>query len=238
MLNTKVFVAVALLGGGGSLVAAETPRGDLLELHSCELYAGGCIVSSESTTSGHYMLCAWQFTGGTYASTSLEGLCVAALQSAPSENLAAPGTSSGDAVVYLSQSATKVQRDAVLAWLKSSQPDFKPAHLQIQTVPLSFTKQGASCSLTVGKSISVATAPLETCETGACGEALWYSPRSSTSFFSVEVARSSRVVEPLLKLQWTDAGKRSVFLGRFGDSAAQNQYVSTAELCAPNGRLF
>jgi hypothetical protein len=184
------------------------------------------------------MLRAWQFTGGSYAGTSLNGLCVAALQSAPSENLAAPDSRSGDAVVYLPQSATKAQRDTLLAWLKSSQPDFKPTQLQIQTVPLSFTKQGGSCALTAGKGISVSTAPLETCETGACGEALWYSPRSLTSVFAVEVARSSHVTEPLLKLQWTDAGKRSVFLGRFGDSTAQNQYVTTSELCAPNGRLF
>ena len=192
MLNTKVLVTVALLAGAGSLFAVETPRGDLLELHSCELYAGGCVVSSESTTSGHYMLRAWQLTGGSYAGASLNGLCVAALQSAPSENLAAPGTSSGDAVVYLPQSATKVQREVLLAWLKSSQPDFKPTRLQIQTVPLSFTKQGASCSLTAGKSISVGTSPLETCETGACGEALWYSPRSSTSGSTGRCSRSAR----------------------------------------------
>jgi hypothetical protein len=238
MLNSKLLVVLGLFAGGASLVVAETPRGTLLELHSCEVYAGGCIVSSESTTSGHYMLRAWQLNGGSYAGTDLKDLCFAALQSAPSENLAAQGSKSGEAVVYLPQSATKEQREALLSWLKASQPDFKPAHLETRIVPLSFTKEGPSCSLLVGDAISVRTAPLETCDTGACGEALWYSPRSSTSVFAVEVDRTSKVNEPLLKLRWTDSGKRSVFLARFGDSPAQNQYVTTAELCGGNRTLF
>ncbi len=238
MLNSKVLVTVAAVLSATRLLATDQPHGSLLELHSCELFAGGCIVSSESTTSGHYMLRAWQFSGGSYAGQSLNGLCVAALQSAPSENLAAPDTRSGDAVVYLPQNATKEQREALLAWLRSSQPDFKPARLETRTVPLSFTRNGTSCSFVAGNSISVSTAPLETCETGACGEALWYSPRSSASVFAVAVDRTSKVNEPLLELHWTDAGKRSVFLARFDDSPAQNQYVTTAELCGANKTLF
>src|ERR1043166_9854591 len=34
-----------------TLAAADQPRGNLVELHSCELYAGGCVVSSEATRS-------------------------------------------------------------------------------------------------------------------------------------------------------------------------------------------
>ncbi|HVV71875.1 MAG TPA: hypothetical protein VHI52_10310, partial [Verrucomicrobiae bacterium] len=55
-------LAIAL---GSTLHAATVPRGTLIELHSCELYAGGCIVSSESTLGGRYMLRAWNFSGGT-----------------------------------------------------------------------------------------------------------------------------------------------------------------------------
>jgi len=34
------------------LWAGSVPRGSMLELHSCELYAGGCVVSSEATQRG------------------------------------------------------------------------------------------------------------------------------------------------------------------------------------------
>src|SRR5213596_2956978 len=79
--------------------AADEPRGSVLELHSCELYAGGCVVSSEATLGGRYMLQAWNFTGGAFAGTPLAGLQVAALHSG-SQNLAEQKAGSGDVVAY------------------------------------------------------------------------------------------------------------------------------------------
>src|SRR6266550_2100106 len=116
-------LAYALLGlaflAGRTVLAGDQPRGNLVELHSCELYAGGCVVSSEATLGGRYMLRAWSFSSGSFADNDLSGLQLAVLQSA-SQNLAADNTSSEQTVVYLPQEATAGQRDALLAWLKSS----------------------------------------------------------------------------------------------------------------------
>src|SRR5215472_12399572 len=101
-------------------LAATLPHGSVLELHSCELYAGGCIVSSEATMGGRHMLRAWNFTGGSFEGVDLNGLQLAVLQSS-SDNLAAAKTDPGDAVVYLPKAATDAQRQALLAWFKSSQ---------------------------------------------------------------------------------------------------------------------
>src|SRR5438270_6285286 len=99
---------------------AETqPSGSVLELHSCELYAGGCIVSSEATLGGRYMVRAWNFSGGSFGGADFAGLNVAVLQSS-AENLAEPRTTSSQAIVYLPENATAAQRDALMAWLKSS----------------------------------------------------------------------------------------------------------------------
>ncbi|HWX22513.1 MAG TPA: hypothetical protein VN578_21640, partial [Candidatus Binatia bacterium] len=92
----------------GAVPAAEIPRGELLELHSCELYAGGCIVSSEAPLDGRYMLRAWSFAGGNFAGSDLAGLRVAMLQSS-SENLAADKAEPGKAVIYLPEDATAKQ---------------------------------------------------------------------------------------------------------------------------------
>ena len=83
-----------------SLFAADAPHGSLLELHSCELYAGGCVVSSEATLGGRYLLRAWQFDGGSFGGSDLAGLEVALLQ-ASSENLATANAEPGQAIVYL-----------------------------------------------------------------------------------------------------------------------------------------
>lgn len=242
-LNNKLFMTkVAILLAGftcflqsGSL-ATEPPRGSLLELHSCELYAGGCIVSSEETLDGRYMLQAWNFTGGSFAGTDLAGLNVALLQ-ASSENLASSKAKAGQAVAYLPQAATDAQRQALLAWVKSQQPGL--AKIQTRTVSLKLGAKGSSYFVFAGPYLSVTTAPIESCDNGSCGEALWYSPRSANSVFSVAVNHSSTANEPLLKLEWKDGGKRSVFLAKFGEpGAARNVYVTTADLCGTKGNLF
>jgi len=235
---TKVAFLLAGLTGWlqNGAVATEPPRGTLLELHSCELYAGGCIVSSEETLDGRYMLQAWNFTSGTFAGIDLAGLKVALLQ-ASAENLALSKAKPGQAVAYLPQSSTEAQREALLAWVKSQQPEL--ANIQIRTVPLKLSARGSSYFLSAGTYLSVTTAPLESCDSGSCGESLWYSPRGANTVFSVAVNHSSMANEPLLKLEWKDAGKRSVFLARFGEpGAASNVYVTTADLCGSQGNLF
>jgi hypothetical protein len=223
---------------GREACAANPPRGNLLELHSCELYAGGCIMSSEATLGGRYMLRAWDFTGGEFAGADLSGLSLALLQ-ASSENLAASTADPGQAVVYLPAGATPAQRAALLGWLKSVEPELSPSGLKSRVTPLSFGKDALGYTFSAGAFLTVKTASLDACTSGACGEALWYTPHLATTVFTVAVDRSSQVAEPLLQLKWNDAGKRSVFLARFGDNQpSKNLYVSTTELWTPDGKLF
>jgi hypothetical protein len=235
--------ALILLAGVGwlsmaSLRAADQPKGSVLELHSCELYAGGCVVSSEEPLDGRQMLRVWNFTGGSFDNVDLSGLRLAVLQSS-AENLAAAGTKSGEAVAYLPANASDGQRAALVAWLKASQPDLTAARLHTRITDLRMSAQERKgYTFSAGEFITVSAASLESCETGACGESLWYNPRAVTTFFTVVADRGSRISEPLLKLTWNDAGKRSIFLGKFGEgSAAKNMYVTASDLCAP-GKLF
>ena len=224
---------------GRVVIAQDQPRGSLLELHSCELYAGGCIVSSESTLGGRYMLRAWSFTGGAFQGTELAGLSVAALQ-ASSDNLAEPKAGPGHVVVYLPAKARPDQRAALLSWLKSSQADLGGAtEFQARVVPIEFARDPAGYRLQMGDFVSVQTASIESCATGACGEALWYAPRSRTSVFTVAMDRSSVIREPLLKLTWDDSGRRTLFLGKFGlDTPTPSLYVSSDQLCGSSNGLF
>jgi len=219
-------------------VAADAPHGCLLEIHSCELYAGPCVVSSESPQEGRYMARAWDFSGGSFNGTDLTSLQVAVLQSSP-DNLAESSSESGNAVVYLPKAATQPQRDALLAWLKSSQPDFHPCKLQTRVVALAFIKSDKGYAFSAGNFISVKTAPLDKCNMGGCGETLWYQPRATTSLFTVVLNNGSKVTEPLLKLRWDATGNRDIFLARFGQNIpSKNLYVSLAELCGPGRALF
>jgi hypothetical protein len=232
-----ILLALGSLTVGRALAVDHQPRGSVLELHSCELYAGGCVVSSEATLGGRYMLQAWNFSGGSVDETPLAGLQLAALHSG-SQNLAEQNAGLGEVVVYLPEKATKAQRAALVSWLRTTQPGFKSARLQTRVAPMQFTHNETGYSFTAGKFLDVRTASLESCEKGSCGETLWYAPRASTSIFTVAVNNRSRVSEPLLKLRWDEGGKRSIFLGRFGEDKAENLYVTTADLCGPADKLF
>lgn len=217
--------------------AGDEPRGTLVELHSCELYAGGCVVSSEATLGGRYLLRAWDFTDGKLEGTDLAGLQVAVLQ-ASTQNLAADKTTTDQAMVYLPSSASLAQREALMAWVKSALPGVPSDKLQTRVVPMQFTRQGANYAFSAGDFVSVKTASLSSCVFGSCGEELWYTPRSTTTAFTVAVDSASRVSEPALKLKWNDSGKRNVFLARFGEARAiKNVYVTEADFCG-NSTLF
>jgi hypothetical protein len=219
-------------------LANDHPRGSLMELHSCELYAGGCVVSSEATLAGRYMLRAWNFSGGSFAGSDLAGLQVALLESS-SDNLAASKTAAERAVVYLPQSATFAQRKALLGWLKSSAPELNGARLETRVAPLRLEKSENGYRFTAGDAISVSASTSAACGMGSCGEELWYTPRSTTTVFTVVANRSSHVSEPWLRLKWDDAGKRSVFLAKFGESASAKEiYVTAADFCGTEAKLF
>ncbi|HYG24746.1 MAG TPA: DUF1326 domain-containing protein [Verrucomicrobiae bacterium] len=223
-------IPVILCLGLVSLHATDAPRGTVLELHSCELYAGGCTVSAEATQAGRYLLRAWDFTSGKSEGVALKGLKVAVLQSS-TENQAAAGARTGKAVVYLPKSASAKQRKALLAWVQA-RPDFKPESVSTRTEPLSFDRDGTGYRLVVGKRVALQTKPLEACDARSCGEELWYEPRTQTDVFTVAVNRASNVSEPLLQLTWKDSAQRSVFLGRFGESSPRRDlFVSMNEFC-------
>lgn len=226
----KSFIFLVLLCGSLRVATAESPRGTLLELHSCELYAGGCTVSAEATQAGRYLVRAWDFTAGEHNGVHLKGLKLAVLQASP-DNQAARDARTGKAVVYVPEAATAAQRDALVSWLKA-QPDFKPDEVQTRIEKLTFDRVGNGYQLTVGQRVTVATRPLESCDARSCGEELWYEPRAATDVFTVAVNRQSVVSEPLLQLTWKDSSQRSVFLGRFGETQTRRDlFVSNTEFC-------
>ena len=230
-----------ILGAGlvaNRLLAADAPRGNLIELHSCELYAGGCTVSSEAVQGGHYLLQVWDVRGGAWQGVDLTGL-KAAVFSTSGDNLAEANTRADRTVVYLPQNAKPEQRDALLAWLKTCQSSLVGSQPQTRVVPVSVSTRGDIVTFKAGDFASLNVAPMAQCLTRSCGEDLWYEPRSVTTAFTVAANVGSTVREPALQLTWTDHDRRSVFLARFGGpSEAKSLFVRNEEWCGAQGRLL
>src|SRR5258708_1411198 len=97
LMKKFLFVGLTWLAAG-SLGVAGLPQGNLIELHSCEVYAGGCVVSSEATQGGRYLLQVWDIGGGSWQGADLSGLRVAVFETGR-ENLAAEKTRADAAVI-------------------------------------------------------------------------------------------------------------------------------------------
>ncbi len=226
-------MAVASFLAGTCVRAADNHlQGNLLELHSCQLYIGGCIASSESPQDGRYLLRVWNFTDGSHAGTPLRGLQVALLETSD-ENLAFRETNPNAAMAYLPQAATPPQVAALIDWLRSTNPELTHLKLLTRTMPMQFASTHGVVSFSAGNSLQVEVHPFQSCGLVSCGESLWYTPRSSTISYTVGVTSKSVVSEPSLALRWIDHGKNNVFEGRFGEGpTAPSVFQPPALVCA------
>lgn len=220
------FAAMGLV----SMAQAEQPAsGKLIELHSCELYTGGCVASSEATLQGKVSVTAWNFEAGSSEGMHLQGLQVALLQ-VSDRNLASEAAPS-QAVVYLPERATEPERAALLSWVKKEVPQAEVK--AVRTAPIAFEGEGANITFSAGEWISLQSGPLLPCGMGSCGESLWYSPRVSANIFTVAMSEQSQVVEKELQLTWRQSGVRNVFVGSFDqNNKTPAQYTSCELLCA------
>ena len=231
-MNSRVTVVACLLYSAClSLRAAEMPRGELLELHSCQLYIGGCIASSEAMQDGQYLLRVWSISGGSYEGSPLRGLNVALLE-VSDQNLATKGTQPLESMIYLPQWAGSARAATLLRWVQATNPELAHTRLRVRTVPLEFAHSGRAVSFSAGGAVRIVTKPFGPCGLISCGESLWYTPRSAVTSYTVEVTRETVVDEPALALRWIDHGKNNIFLGRFGDGATTSAaFVSPALAC-------
>lgn len=190
--------------------SAAAPRGRALETHTTEIFAGGCIVSSEEDTYGRYVIRAWQFEGGQWMGQDLEGLRVAAVEYAGT-NLAKPEAAPEGAIIYLPEDATPAQQAALRGWVATRQLDLRAAVIEDRVVPLAF--DGAH--LKAGDWVEVRTVSAPHC--GGCGEQLWYAPRTANlTATRVDVTEKSMFRDDRLGVVWNGGNRRSSFVGTFG----------------------
>jgi hypothetical protein len=206
-----VLAAVHLAFSAASAASPGAPAGEYAELHSCEVYTGGCTASAQSTTGGRSLLRVWKFDHGAVGATPLDGLCVIVLEQAEA-NLALPDTRAKQTVAYLPSTATEAQRQALRKFLSGEGLSLT----SIKTLPISYSRDGGTLSVRAGDGVEFSTRALEHCDSGGCGEQLWYAPRGMSGSYTVLVNDHSRVEEPDAQLIWRDNAAKSVFFGRFG----------------------
>jgi hypothetical protein len=192
------------------------PFGEFVELHSCDLYTGGCTASSESTLLGRQLFRVWSISQGTWDNQDLAGLQVALLELG-SVNLAEKGAFVEKAEIFAPKGLAAAQEEALLSWVTSQ--GIAPAPTRVVEADITYQRSGrATANVAVGDSISLSTIAIGKCSSGACGQALWYEPQVKHSSFEVVASRVSKIRDSFLNFLWTDHDRPNVFLASFGSN--------------------
>lgn len=214
-MKTSVFFC-ALLVALQACFGAD-PSGEFVELHTCDLYTGGCTASSESTLLGRQLFRAWSISEGTWDNQNLAGLKVALLE-VGSVNLAEKGALAEKAEVFIAQGLAPAQKEALLSWVISQ--GITAASTRVAEAEITYQRSGRAANVTIGDSISLSTVAIGKCSSGACGQALWYEPQVKHSSFEVVASRVSKIRDSFLKFLWTDRNRPNVFLASFGPNGS------------------
>ena len=205
------------------LCSVAEPFGEFVELHSCDLYTGGCTASAESTLLGRQVLRVWSIERGAWNGQDLTRLKVAVLETG-SRNLAEKGALADRAEIFVPKALTQAKREALVSWTTSQRP--LPRGTSVIESEIVYQRSGQEAVVTVGDTVSLATMPIGSCSSGACGQSLWYEPQVDHSTFEVVASRTSKIQEATLF--WVDHDRPNVFLATFGPNPNARQLADSA----------
>ncbi len=202
--------------------SAAEPSGEFVELHSCDLYTGGCTASAESTLLGRQVFRVWSIESGEWNGQDLTDLKVAVLEKG-SKNLAEKGAFADRAEIFFPKGLAQAKRNALSSWVAAQRP-LPPATPMIEA-EITYQRSGKEAAVTVGDTVSLTTMAIGRCGSGACGQELWYEPQVSHSVFEVVASRISRIQEATLF--WADHDRPNVFLASFGSRQSAGQLADS-----------
>ena len=145
-----------------ALVLAASPAfagpvvGKYVEARTAEVFAGGCIMSSEAETIGRQAVMAWRIDAGTYRGQVLDGLRVVAAVSGDRNlgirEIGGESPSFVRAVVYVDQRATDAQREALAGLARELSRGLITEVVQVTPVAISFDDTAETVAVVAGQS--------------------------------------------------------------------------------------
>ena len=139
------------------LCSAAEPFGEFVELHSCDLYTGGCTASAESTLLGRQVFRAWSIERGAWNGQELTHLKVAVLETG-SRNLAEKGALGERAEIFVPRNLSQAKREALVSWTAAQLP--LPRGTRVIEAEIAYKRSGQEAVVTVGDTIFLTTMPI------------------------------------------------------------------------------
>lgn len=216
-MKPSFVVAALLLAISSPVFAGESISGSYVEARTAEVFAGGCIMSSEAETIGRQAVLAWRIDQGGFDGQPLDGLRVVAAISGDRNlgirEIGGEAPSYVKAVVYVDQRATPAQQQALARLARSLSRGLISDVVAVTPVAIAFDETSDAVAVTAGDARLQVRKSIE--HGPACGAMKWFTP-----FTAVDDARIGTTVTHGfsgrgLDTRWSAPNRRSAFFGEF-----------------------
>jgi hypothetical protein len=210
-LVTSFLLAASIAWAGSPL------RGEYVEARTAEIFAGGCIMSSQAETLGRQAVLAWHVVSGSYDGQSLDGLSVVAALSGDRNlgirEIGGEAPSYVRAVVYVDERATPEARRALVRMADELSRGLITEMVNVKPVAIRFESSDHTIGVAAGDAELEVTKHMH--HDPSCGAMKWFSPLSRTDGATMGVADVQTYSGAELDTRWSDPHTRSAFYGTF-----------------------
>jgi len=217
-MRVPILIASVMLAASPAMAGSNAViTGDYVEARTAEVFAGGCIMSSEAETIGRQAVLAWRIRNGRFNDVALDGLAVMAAVSGD-RNLgireiggAAPAWVKASVIV--DERATTAQRNALVGFVKAASGALIDEVVEVKTAPIRFAASahqievaGADARLVVQRHMH---------HDPSCGAMQWFHPFSAGADAALGFTDANSFSGTALGTKWSHPNKRSGFVGTF-----------------------
>jgi hypothetical protein len=188
-----------------------------VEARTAEVFAGGCVMSSEAETIGREAVMAWRIAKGSFDGVSLEGLSVVAAVAGDRNlgirEIGGVGPSVVRAAIIVDERATEAQRHALVRLVGAMSGGLLDNVVDVSTAPITFTSTAHSVQVTARDAkLSVQRHVHHDLN---CGAMQWFHPFATGTSASLGLAEAHAFSGRALGTRWSDPHKKSAFVGAF-----------------------
>ena len=217
-MRVPILIAATLLVAAPALAGSNTTiSGDYVEARTAEVFAGGCIMSSEAETIGRQAVLAWRIRSGRFDDVSLDGLSVMAAVSGD-RNLGIReigGTAPAwvRAALIVDERATPEQRDALVGFVKAASGVLIDEVVEVRMAPIRFDADAHQIEVSsAGARLAVQR---HMHHDPSCGAMQWFHPFAAGTDAALGFTDANSFSGSALGTKWSHPNKRSGFVGTF-----------------------
>lgn len=213
----RLMLTVAAVLVATSAQAGGAITGQYVEARTAEVFAGGCIMSSEAETIGRQAVLAWRIDAGVWEGQTLDGLAVVAAVSGDRNlgvrEIGGEAPSYVRAQIFVDERATPAQQQALARLAQELSRGLMTEIVEVTPVPVRFARENGTIQVAAGEArLEVQTA---VAHKPGCGAMKWFTPFSSVQQPRLGLTTAHSFSGETLDTRWSAPNRKSAFHGTF-----------------------